>query len=64
MEGNVALIGVIYNFNNNQLYTAIKDHGAFLNNTKISVSDIALKNKASITTGFPTSETLESSVNF
>lgn len=64
MEGNVALIGVIYNFNNNQLYTAIKDHGAFLNNTKISVSDIASKNKASITTGFPASETIESSVNF
>ena len=46
------------------MYTAIKDHGAFLNNTKISVSDIALKSKASITTGFPASETIESSMNF
>ena len=64
MEGNEALIGVIYNFNNNQMYTAIKDHGAFLNNAKISVSDITKKNKASITTGFPASETIESSVNF
>ena len=64
MEGNEALIGVIYNFNNNQMYTAVKDHGAFLNNTKISVSDIALKNKATITTGFPASETIESSINF
>ena len=64
MEGNEALIGVIYNFNNNQMYTAIKDHGAFLNNTKISVSGIASKNKASITTGFPASETIESSINF
>ncbi len=64
MEGNEALLGVIYNFNNDQMYTAIKDHGAFLNNTKISVSDVALKSKASITTGFPASETIESSMNF
>ena len=64
MEGDEALIGVIYNFNNNQMYVAIKDHGAFLNNKKISVSDIALKSKASITTGFPASETVESSINF
>ena len=64
MEGNEALIGVIYNFNNDQMYTAIKDQGAFLNNTKISVSDIASKDKASITTGFPASETIESSMNF
>ena len=64
MEGDEALIGVIYNFNNKQMYSAIKDHGAFLNNTKISVSDIASKDKASITTGFPASETIESSLNF
>ena len=64
MQGNKALIGVIYNFNNNQMYEAIKDHGAFLNDKKISVSDIALKSKASITTGFPASETVESSINF
>tara|TARA_B100000212_G_scaffold186695_1_gene140828 strand:+ start:510 stop:1247 length:738 start_codon:yes stop_codon:yes gene_type:complete len=64
MEGNEALIGVIYNFNNNQIYTAIKNEGAFLNNVKISVSDIASRNKASITTGFPASETIESSMNF
>ena len=64
MENDEALIGVIYNFNNNQMYTAIKDQGAFLNNTEISVSDIDSKNKASITTGFPASETIESSMNF
>ena len=64
MEGNEALVGVIYNFNNNQMYTAIKNEGAFLNNIKISVSDIASKDKASITTGFPASETIESSMNF
>ena len=64
MEGEEALIGVIYNFNNDQMYSAIKGHGAFLNNTKISVSNIASKSKASITTGFPASESVESSMNF
>ena len=58
MENDEALIGVIYNFNNNQMYTAVKNHGAFLNNTKISVSDIASRDKASITTGFPASESI------
>ena len=64
MEGNESLIGVIYNFNNNQMYTAIKNNGAFLNNKKISVSDISSRSKASITTGFPASESVESSMNF
>jgi len=64
MENEEALIGVIYNFNNDQMYTAIKDQGAFLNNTKISVSEITSRDKASITTGFPASETIESSMNF
>tara|TARA_A100001011_G_scaffold113034_1_gene119642 strand:- start:65 stop:802 length:738 start_codon:yes stop_codon:yes gene_type:complete len=64
MENDEALIGVIYNFNNDQMYTAVKDQGAFLNNMKISVSDIASRDKASITTGFPASESIESSMNF
>ena len=64
MEGNEALIGVIYNFNNGELYTAIKSQGAFLNDKKISVSAISSRSKASITTGFPASETIESSINF
>ena len=64
MEGDEALIGVIYNFNNDQMYTAIKNEGAFLNNLKISVSKINSKTKASITTGFPASESIESSMNF
>ena len=40
MEGKEALIGIIYNFNNNQLYTATKNGGAYLNDVKISVSNI------------------------
>ncbi len=64
MEDKESLIGIIYNFNNDELYTAIKNQGAFLNDKKISVSDIDVRSKASITTGFPASETIESSMNF
>ena len=42
----------------------LKGHGAFLNDLKIKVSDIKEKNKASLTTGFPASESLESSMEF
>ena len=62
--GSDALIGIIYNFNTNEIYSATKGHGAFLNNLKIKVSDITEKNKASLTTGFPASESLESSMEF
>ena len=64
MEDLAPLIGVIFNFNNNDLYTAVKDDGAYLNNKKIVVSNINSKSKASITTGFPVSETIESSLDF
>ena len=63
-EGDECVIGIIYNFNNDQMYTAVKGEGAFLNDVKISVSDITEKSKASITTGFPASESVESSTNF
>ena len=64
LEGSDALIGVIYNFNTNEMYSAVKGHGAFLNDLPIKVSDITEKNKASLTTGFPASESLESSMEF
>ena len=37
MENDEALIGVIYNFNNDQMFTAVKDHGAFLNLSLIHI---------------------------
>ncbi len=63
-ERDECVIGIIYNFNNDQMYSAVKGEGAFLNDVKISVSDIDKKSKASITTGFPASESIESSMNF
>ena len=64
MEGNEALIGIIFNFNNNQMYTATKNGGAFLNDKKIFVSNVSSRDKASITTGFPASESIDSSMQF
>ena len=64
MNGNQALLGIIYNFNTNELFHAQHEQGAFLNDLKISVSNISEKNKASLTTGFPASESIESSLDF
>ena len=64
MDGNQALLGIIYNFNTNELFHAQHEQGAFLNDLPISVSNISEKNKASLTTGFPASESIESSLEF
>jgi len=64
MDMDECLIGVIYNFNTNELYEATKGLGAKLNNRPITVSSITEKNKASLTTGFPASETVDSSYDF
>ena len=64
MDGNQALLGIIYNFNTNELFHAQHQQGAFLNDLPISVSSIAEKNKASLTTGFPASEGIDSSIDF
>jgi myo-inositol-1(or 4)-monophosphatase len=64
LDGADALIGIIYNFNTNELYSAVKGQGAFLNDVPICVSKIGVRNKASLTTGFPASESLESSMEF
>ena len=64
MNNNESLIGVIFNFNNNELFHAFKGGGAFQNDRKIQVSNINDRQKASITTGFPASESIESSMIF
>ena len=64
MKDNESVIGIIYNFNNGELYTAIKEKGAYLNGEKINVSNINSKKKASLTTGFPASETIDSSFKY
>lgn len=64
IKNDEALLGVIYNFNTNEMFAALKGKGAFLNDKKIKVSNISEKNKASLSTGFPASESIESSLEF
>ena len=42
MDKNEALVGVVYNFNNGEMYAAAKGLGCYLNDAKVNVSDIDL----------------------
>lgn len=64
MQNYDSILGIIYDFNKNEIYHAVKSQGAYLNEEKIKVSDIDLRSRAFLTTGFPASETVESSINF
>ena len=64
IKNEEAVLGVIYNFNTNEMFAALKGKGAFLNDKKIKVSNISEKKKASLSTGFPASESIESSLEF
>ena len=64
MEGGKSKIGVIYNFNTNEIFYASTGDGAYLNEEKIEVSDISDISKASLFTGFPASESIESQSQF
>lgn len=50
---NEPLLGVIYDFYHEKLYTGIVGEGAFCNGNKIVVSDIDQKKNSIIATGFP-----------
>lgn len=60
MDGVKSKIGVIYNFNTDEIFYASSGNGAFLNEKEIRVSDISDISKASLFTGFPASESIES----
>ena len=60
MEGMESKIGVIYNFNTDEIFHASSGNRAFLNEKEIRVSDISDVSKASLFTGFPASESIES----
>ncbi len=64
MEEGKSKIGVIYNFNSNEIFYASSGDGAYLNDEKIKVSDISDISKASLFTGFPASESIESQSQF
>ena len=43
IKNDEVLLGVIYNFNTNEMFAALKGKGAFLNDKKIKVSNISRK---------------------
>lgn len=64
MLKNEPLLGVVFNFNTNELFFSSKGNGSFLNDERIHVSTISNKNQASLTTGFPSTETINATYNF
>lgn len=50
---NEPVAGAIYNPNTDEMFTAVKDGGAFLNGTPIHVSDTDSLDRAILVTGFP-----------
>ena len=53
MENKKPLLGVIYDFLNEDLYYAAKSHGSFCNDRKISVSNVTNPKHGTIMTGIP-----------
>jgi len=49
------LLGVIYDFNRNEIFTGSVNKGAWLNGQKISTNKVKEKSKAILATGFPVS---------
>jgi len=54
------ILGVVYNFSEEELFSGIVGSGAWCNNQAISVSNEDLKNKAILATGFPVNRDFES----
>ena len=52
-QGDKPVLGVIYDFNRDNLFKGLVGVGAYLNDEKISVSDVVDKSKSIIATGFP-----------
>lgn len=53
LHNNVPVTGVIYDPVHEEMFTAEKGKGAFINNRRISVSKVALLSRALMTTGIP-----------
>ena len=64
LKGTEGLIGVIYNFNTDEMFESAKGMGAFLNGQKIKVSDVDKREKGYLTTGFPSSKEMKVNEEF
>lgn len=52
-QGDEPILGVIYDFNHDDLYEAVMWQGAYLNGEAMSVSEITDRSRAIVTSGFP-----------
>ena len=52
-QGTFPVLGVIYDFTRNELFTGLADQGAYLNGRRIGVSQNKHKRQAVLATGFP-----------
>lgn len=53
-RGDEPLLGVIYDFNRDEMFSGIVGEGAWLNGAPMRVSEVREQSKAILTTGFPT----------
>ena len=53
MKGFTPILGVIYDFNNSDLYFAHQKSKAYINDIEISVSSLSLKKESTLVTGIP-----------
>jgi len=53
MQGLTPALGVIFDFNNSDLYCAHKESKAYVNDMEISVSSLSLKKESTLVTGIP-----------
>ena len=53
IDNNQPVLGVIYDFNHDDLYYGHKDSKAFVNHKEITVSDYSEKNQSTLVTGIP-----------
>lgn len=54
------VLGVVYDFNRNELFSGIVGEGANLNNHKINISSVLSKKEAVLCTGFPVNSNFSS----
>jgi len=53
MKGLTPVLGVIFDFNNSDLYYAHKESKAYINDKELSVSSLSLKRESTLVTGIP-----------
>lgn len=53
MDGNDVILGVVHEINLNECFWAIESGNAYMNGSKISVSEISKVNNSLVATGFP-----------